>query len=181
MPEAPNRISKLARRGLVPLSVAALLAFALVPGVAVAEAGIPQYRDAPPTVTGETRDSGPNTGSNAGGGAGGGDQSATGGGSKDGAKSKDGDGDGQGGGAAGGGGKGGGKGGDAAIAGGKSAGDGSPQTIDPENASSDGGSSPLVPILIALAVLAAISVGVVAMRKKREDADPGAPASPEAG
>jgi len=179
MPEAPNRISKLARRGLVPLSVAALLAFALVPGVAVAEAGIPQYRDAPPTVTGETRDSGPNTGPNAGGGAGDGGQSPTGGGSKDGAKSKDGDGDGQGG-AAGGNGKGGGKGGDAAIADGKNAGDG-PQTIDPENASSDGGSSPLVPILIALAVLAAISVGVVAMRKKREDADPGAPASPEAG
>lgn len=46
----------------------------------------------------------------------------------------------------------------------------------------DGGSSPLVPILIAIAVLAAISIGVVVIRQRRgQDASPGTPASPEAG
>ncbi|HYP56059.1 MAG TPA: hypothetical protein VEQ41_07150 [Solirubrobacterales bacterium] len=49
--------------------------------------------------------------------------------------------------------------------------------LDPASDSS----SPLVPILIALAVLAAISIGAVAMRRRRNDGDPGAPASPEAG
>lgn len=45
----------------------------------------------------------------------------------------------------------------------------------------DGGSSPLVPILIAIAVLAAISVAVVMIRQRRQR--PGGPkptASPEA-
>jgi cobalamin biosynthesis Mg chelatase CobN len=46
----------------------------------------------------------------------------------------------------------------------------------------DGGSSPLVPILIAIAVLAAISVAVVMIRQRRQrgGADPTATASPEA-
>ena len=35
-------------------------------------------------------------------------------------------------------------------------------------ADSDGGSSPLVPILIAIAVLAAISIGVVLYRQRRQ-------------
>ena len=51
--------------------------------------------------------------------------------------------------------------------------------------SHDSGSSPLVPILIALAVLAAISVGVVTMRRRRESGgESGANSrrvSPEAG
>jgi hypothetical protein len=56
-----------------------------------------------------------------------------------------------------------------------------PPAIDatPTSTDDDGGSSPLVPILIALAVLAAISIGAVAMRRRR-DSDPGSPVSPEA-
>ena len=40
-------------------------------------------------------------------------------------------------------------------------------------ASDDGGSSPLIPILIAIAVLAAISVGVVFVRQRRQDGGTG--------
>jgi len=43
-----------------------------------------------------------------------------------------------------------------------------------------GGSSPLVPILIAIAVLAAISVAVVMIRQRRQRGGPTASASPEA-
>lgn len=43
-----------------------------------------------------------------------------------------------------------------------------------------GGSSPLVPILIAIAVLAAISLGVVMLRQRRQRG-PGSPVSPEVG
>lgn len=46
------------------------------------------------------------------------------------------------------------------------------------NASSGDGSSPLVPILIAIAVLAAISVGAFFYRQRRQDA--GSPISPKA-
>ncbi|HWO15391.1 MAG TPA: hypothetical protein VNM89_01605 [Solirubrobacterales bacterium] len=46
--------------------------------------------------------------------------------------------------------------------------------------SDDDGSSPLIPILIAVAVLAAISAAVVTMRGKRQS-KPGAPVSPKAG
>lgn len=48
--------------------------------------------------------------------------------------------------------------------------------------SHDDSSSPLVPILIALAVLAAISIGVVVMRRRSQGQDPhtGSSASPEA-
>jgi cobalamin biosynthesis Mg chelatase CobN len=46
--------------------------------------------------------------------------------------------------------------------------------------SSDGGSSPLVPILILIAVLAAISVGTVMYRQRRGRHGPSASASPEA-
>lgn len=55
-----------------------------------------------------------------------------------------------------------------------------PIETDPASSEDDGG-SPLVPILIALAVLAAISIGAVVMRRRREDADPGSPVSPNAG
>jgi hypothetical protein len=44
--------------------------------------------------------------------------------------------------------------------------------------SDDGGSSPLVPILIAIAVLAAISVGAFLYRQRRQD--PTSPVSPKA-
>ena len=49
--------------------------------------------------------------------------------------------------------------------------------------SDDGGSSPLVPILIAIFVLAAITLAVVLIRQRRQGDstdEPGAPASPEA-
>ena len=58
-----------------------------------------------------------------------------------------------------------------------------PQTVSAEPAShSDSGSSPLVPILIAIAVLAAISVAVVMIRqrRRRNSGGPTAAASPEA-
>ncbi|HEU5143328.1 MAG TPA: hypothetical protein VFU04_09250 [Solirubrobacterales bacterium] len=59
---------------------------------------------------------------------------------------------------------------------------GIPAPVETEPASSeDDGGSPLVPILIALAVLAAISIGAVVMRRRREDTDPGSPISPNAG
>ena len=38
--------------------------------------------------------------------------------------------------------------------------------------SDDGGSSPVVPILIAIALLAAVSVGVVVWQRRRGDAPP---------
>lgn len=46
--------------------------------------------------------------------------------------------------------------------------------------SADDGSSPLVPILIAIAVLAAISAAAVIIRNRRQGDEPGAPASPSA-
>lgn len=46
--------------------------------------------------------------------------------------------------------------------------------------SDDGGSSPLVPILIAIAVLAATSIAVVAMRQRRRRSGPDARVSAEA-
>jgi len=48
----------------------------------------------------------------------------------------------------------------------------------PAEQSSDDGSSPLVPILIAVAVLAAISIGAFYYRQRRQD--PGSPVSPNA-
>jgi hypothetical protein len=42
----------------------------------------------------------------------------------------------------------------------------------------DGGSSPVVPILIVLALLAAVSAGIVIMRQRRE---PDSSATPKAG
>ena len=50
----------------------------------------------------------------------------------------------------------------------------------PSHQSSGGDSSPLVPILIAVAVLAAISVGVVVIRQRRQGSDSGSTISPKA-
>jgi cobalamin biosynthesis Mg chelatase CobN len=44
---------------------------------------------------------------------------------------------------------------------------------NPASSSSSGGSSPIVPILIAVAVLAAISIGVVLYRQRKGDSGPG--------
>lgn len=51
------------------------------------------------------------------------------------------------------------------------------------HSSSDDGSSPLVPILIAIAILAAISIGAVVYRQRRGDSGggSGSPVSPKAG
>lgn len=46
--------------------------------------------------------------------------------------------------------------------------------------SSGGSSSPLLPILIAIAVLAAISIGAVVLKQRRQRRDPGATVSPKA-
>ncbi|HXS48286.1 MAG TPA: hypothetical protein VN756_12590 [Solirubrobacterales bacterium] len=50
----------------------------------------------------------------------------------------------------------------------------------PVSSQGDSSSSPLVPILIAIAVLAAISVGTVVVRQRRRG-NPGSSVSPEAG
>jgi len=55
-----------------------------------------------------------------------------------------------------------------------------PLDVEPAAATDDGGSSPLVPILIAIAVLAAISIGYFFYRQRRQG--PGSPvSSPKAG
>lgn len=51
---------------------------------------------------------------------------------------------------------------------------------EPASSVGGGGSSPLVPILIAIAVLAAITIGVVMMRQRRGSQAPSSPASPKA-
>jgi cobalamin biosynthesis Mg chelatase CobN len=173
-----HRIRQRARLAAGPFSVSALLAFALFPALANAEdsSGI-QYSDAPPTVTGKQV---PNSSAtNAGGAAG---QSSTRSGSTDGRKSDDSRENGSAGGAAGhrgGDGKDGGSGASGANQRGE---EGTPaEAIDLAPSSTDEGSSPLVPILIALAVLAAISIGTVAMRRRRQGpADGETPVSPEA-
>jgi hypothetical protein len=52
------------------------------------------------------------------------------------------------------------------------------QAVNSAAGESDDGSSPLVPILIAVAVLAAISIGAYYYRQRRQD--PGSPVSPKA-
>jgi hypothetical protein len=55
------------------------------------------------------------------------------------------------------------------------------QSGSPTRSESDGGSSPLIPILIAIFVLAAISLAVVLIRQRRQRGTPGEPASSKAG
>jgi cobalamin biosynthesis Mg chelatase CobN len=161
--------------------VLALLAFACFPLLAHAESssGI-QYSDAPPTATGKNtiptqtepsahsskKNGGAatpgNQGSNGGGGSGGGSSKSHGG---SGAKA----------------GNGAEQQGNPGKAGANGGSGNSNQNAhgEAEPASQEsGGSSPLVPILIAIAVLAAISIGAVVIRRRRGS---GAPVSPEAG
>lgn len=64
------------------------------------------------------------------------------------------------------------------AAGGVSGGKPLATTYSPTSSESDsGGSSPLVPILIAIVVLAAISIGAFLYRQRRQG-DPGSPVSP---
>jgi cobalamin biosynthesis Mg chelatase CobN len=169
--------------------VFALLAFLCVPSLALAEdSGDIQYRDAPPSATG-SNDSG-NTGgssSETGGGGNGAGQSSTPPGSSGGSTGDDSS-EQSGAAAAGKGGGGDKQGGQAGNAPGGKSDVGAGKAIDSDQAagpapqSDDSGSSPLVPILIALAVLAAISIGVVAMRRRRQG-EPGGDShvSPEVG
>ncbi|HWJ41833.1 MAG TPA: hypothetical protein VNR67_00185 [Solirubrobacterales bacterium] len=160
----------------------ALLAIACFPGAAQAvEATGPQYESDIPTVPQE--ESSPpkkKGGSNDGGteneeagksnvptGQGsGGNGPSSGGGANNGQTSQGSDG-------------GAGKGGDGAKTAAGGVGDGKPlaTTYAPASSESDDGSSPLVPILIAIAVLAAISIGAFLYRQRRQD-DPGSPVSP---
>lgn len=167
-------------RSILALSVLVLLAWGCLPVLAQAQssAGL-EYEDAPPTVPGHTATNGggpaahsANTGK---GGSGNDNPNSAGNGSANDGSSKKSDATG----AAGSGekqgsqGNGSGKGSDSAKQGAQ--GGSTPASEE------DGGSSPLVPILIAIAVLAAISIGVVVMRQRRRDSSTGSPVSPEAG
>jgi cobalamin biosynthesis Mg chelatase CobN len=165
--------------------VLALLAFACFPVLAQADGSGIQYKDAVQTATGDdeipTRSESPAHSSKANGGA----SAATDGGS--GASSAGAENESSGGSPSSGAGKGPGAGSDAGNGQSSRGGDsgrnpqGAPQQGAPLGAaSSDDGSSPLVPILIAIAVLAAITIGAVLLRKRRRDGDPGIPVSPKA-
>lgn len=171
------------RRALLlwPVSVSVLLAFAFAPALAQAgdSSGV-QYSDAPPTVTGKKPSQPPATSSGAGG-AGAPGQSATTPGSSAGGSGGKGSSSGESGGAAAGkggssgpgGGSGGGAAGKSGISGGQAVG---------ATPTSRAGSSPLVPILIALAILAAISIGAVLIRRRRQGGGAeGSSVTPEAG
>lgn len=174
-----HRLRHLAGARLGLLSVFALMAFACFPALGAAvncpgDSSAVEYCDAPPPEYEKTPNKNPATSPKTGGpGQSSTPPGSTGEADSDRKSSTDESG-------AGPGGKdGGGKGGPDARKDVKSGG-AQPNTIDPLPASTDdGGSSPLVPILIALAVLAAISIGAVVMRRKR-DSEPGSPASSEA-
>jgi cobalamin biosynthesis Mg chelatase CobN len=173
----------LAGRLILALSVLALLAFSCFPVLAQADSSGIQYSDAPPTVTGSHKiptQSEPSAhSSKANGGAkangSGGSGSSGKGSSAGGSSSKSG-------------------GAPATANGGGTGQQGSPgkgsangsgnlsgttQSGKPASSQDSGSSSPLVPILIAIAVLAAISIGVVAMQRRRRGSAPSV--SPKAG
>lgn len=167
-------------RSILALSVLALLAFGCVPTLAFAASAGYQYEDAPPTSTGKppsesNLEDGSSSTSGVGtpnGGSGGDGSSAKssgegGGSSKAAGAGKDGTGQ-QGSQA---------KGDESALGAGKQ--------ISAEPGSDGGGSSPLVPILIAIVLLAGASVAYVVIKRRRGDdagsADSsGSPVSPEA-
>jgi hypothetical protein len=170
--------------------VLALLALACFPVLAHAtDSGEAQYTDAPPTVTGKKppKSQGPpankSTAQN-----GGQPAQQPKGGSNEGnhtqAESRQGGSPGGSGGGTGGGG--GGTGGSKGGGGNGSGHSSNPSppgggTTKPVPTGSDSGSSPLVPILIAIAALAAISIGAVMFRQRRRRGTPSAPVSPKAG
>ncbi len=167
-----------AGRPTLVLSALLLLAFDCLPASAAANSGI-QYEDAPPTVTGDRAPGGqqPPAGKSDAGGSGSGGGTATG---KGGSGKQAGGGNARQGGQAGSGATGERGQGDAA---GDGAGGDEAEALAAAPASSDGGgSSPLVPILIAIAVLAAISIGAVMIRRHRGEGgeDSGPDVSPEA-
>jgi len=180
----PQPLRAAGRRSMIALSVLALLALACLPGLAQAEssAGL-QYTDAPPTATdhnipthaksqaNSSKTNGGDSDADKGGAAGSSDKGSGGGSSsKPGDASKGDGGNGQ---------EQGSRGKDSGGSSQKDSTAGTPVSSTEED---DGGSSPLVAILIAIAVLAAISIGVLVMRQRRGGSDrPGdAPASPKA-
>lgn len=162
-------------RSIFALSVLALLAFGSFPVLAHADSSGLQYQDAPPTVTGGTVNNGddPSAGSSGSGGSGGsgGGSSADGSSQGSGGAAKN-DGNGSGKGSQG-------KNLKGSVGGGQPlANEAAPVPAGEE----DSGSSPLVPILIAIVVLAAISLGAVMYRRRRGSAPgSGSSVSPEAG
>jgi len=154
--------------------VLALLAFGCFPVLAHADSSGLQYQDAPPTVTGGTVNNGndPSAGtSDSGANSAGGGSSAKNSSGSGGAGKNDGKGSG----------KQGSQGTDfnSGVGSGKSLG----SEVEPAAAGEeDGGSSPLVPILIAIVVLAAISLGAVMYRRRHDGtSESGSSVSPEAG
>lgn len=179
----PRRRS--ARPGLVLVSVLALLAFACFPAASVAQGTV--YEPESPTIPdtpkpkpkptnnpdkGSSDEEAEKSDSPAGGGG-----SGSGGGSTGGSSPETGSDGGTDQGSQGGGSK---AGGDISQAEPLNTADGSGnKPVATETASDDGGSSsPLVPILIAIAVLAAISIAAVVIRQRRRG--PGTPVSPNA-
>jgi hypothetical protein len=169
-------------RSLFALSVLALLAMGCFPVFAQADSSGIQYSDAPPTATGgheiPSRSAPPAHSSKANGGpavqGGGNSADSSGKGSSAGVPSSksggttNGDGTGQ----------------QGSPGQGSAGGSDNPSSPSARNgeatsSTSDDSSSPLVPILIAIAVLAAISIGVVMMRQRRRRGS-GVPISPKA-
>ena len=161
----------------------ALLAFLCLPAFALAEdSSSIEYRDAPPSIPGQKSGGTSANSSEADGGGSAPSQSSTapgtsGGDPSDEESSSDKSG------AAGGKGNGNGGNGNGGAPTGKS-GVGAGKVLDTADEapiSHESSSSPLVPILIALAILAAISIGFVAYKRRRQDPGGGSAVSPEAG
>jgi cobalamin biosynthesis Mg chelatase CobN len=159
-------------RSILALSVLALLALGCFPLLAHADSSGIQYSDAPPTVTGThkipTKPEPPAHSSKANGGASAPDASGGAGASKG---SSAGDSSSKSGGASGTANDGGtgqqGSPGKGSADGSKSSASTGVGSGEPASSSSDDSSSPLVPILVAIAALAAISIGVVTYRRRR--------------
>ncbi len=174
-----RQISAPARgRSILALSTLALLAFCCLPVLAQASSAGYEYQDAVPTPTGA-----PPSQSNLSGGS-----KPTSGGASDAHKSNTSNGGsaavGKNSSANGGGGSGSGNGNAQQGSQGK-ADKGAPNTADAtlanqtEPGSGGGGSSPLVPILIAIVLLAGGSIGYVWMKRRRRQKTPGSPDSPD--
>jgi hypothetical protein len=181
-----RQVSALASgRSILALSALALLALGCFPVLAHADSSEIEYQDAPPTVDGgkANKDREPSADSSkADGGASAPGGGSTGSGSSGGGSSAGGSSSNSGGapGTANDGGagqQGSAKGSyDSSVGPGKAI-----ETAKPAASDTGGGSSPLVPVLIAVAALAAISLGALAIRQRRRGGTHGSSVSPEAG
>jgi cobalamin biosynthesis Mg chelatase CobN len=180
-----HQSSRASGRQTLVVSVLVLLALACFPVLAHADSSEVQYQDAPPTVTGTKvpKDHKPPTGKSH---SGGGSTSAQ--ASKANGSGASGKGSSAGGSSSGSGTGTGGVGtgqqgspGKASGRGSGSSGQATGNNASPTSSQGDSGSSPLVPILIAILALAAISLGAVMIRQRRRRGTPGAQISPKAG